>query len=242
MLKIIISGLLLLSSSSMAAQLTIHQQGQSQIASVPDYARLADAYQHIQFDNNINWSGAFLTTPVLTSLAEKNKDKLITELNSLLATDIDHKNDLSALVQYLQKLPVAGRIPTRLDPDWVSTHVKFNRPLVGRYDLYITRYPGQISLIGLRQQKDIFPHDLAQVHDYLEFIQQSKLSDSGHAFLIEPDGTITKVGTGIWNRKQDLVVKPGSIIFVGLDLSELPDAYRNINAHILAVLANRIPE
>lgn len=242
MLKLFISSLLLLSSTSMAAEIIVHQQAQTKLITVADYARLNDAYQNIHFDKDINWSGALLTTPVLTSIAEQKKKDLISELNTLYSSDIDHKDDLSNLIQYLENLPVAGRIKTELDPDWVSTQFQFNRPLVGHYDLYTTRYPGKISIIGLTQQKDVSPIDLAQVHDYLKLIETSKLSDSGHAFLIEPDGSVSKVGVGIWNRKQDLAVKPDSIIFVGLDPAELPDTYRHINDHIIAVLANRIPE
>jgi len=242
MLKIFISSLLLLSGSTIAAEITVHQNNAIQHAMIADHARLIDAYQQIQFSNNINWSAASLTTPKLTTSAEKNKKEVINELKTLTKNNIEHKNDLISLVQYLEDLSVAGRINTKLDPDWVSLHAEFNRPIVGQYDLYTSEYPGKIHVIGLTQQIDVAVMELAKVHDYLQLVASSDLTDPDHAYLIEPDGLVYRVGIGVWNRKNEPVVSPGSTIFVGIDPSSLPTSHDAINEHITAVLANRIPE
>lgn len=242
MLKIVISSLLLISGSSLAAEIIIHQNTSTQSIHVADHARLADAYKQIQFANNINWNAALLSNPVLTIGIKTQQNDVIRELNALLATDIEHHQELVNLVQYLTQLPVAGRIKTRLDPDWLLDRPSLNRPLVGHYDLYTSTYPDKISVIGLTQQKDVSPIDLAKVHDYLKLIPSDKLANPGYAYLIAPDGSVSKAGVEIWNRKEDQTVMPGSVIFVGLDTSNLPDSYQTINERIVAVLANRIPK
>lgn len=242
MLKIFMSSLLLLSVSSLAAEITIHQNNDTQHIRVSDHARLSDVYQKSKFQNNINWPAVFLTNSILTETAHTKKNEVIRKLNALITTDSDHKNELNGLIHYLKNLPVAGRIRTTLDPDWINVRPLLNRPVVGHYDLYTTAYPGTISVIGLTEQKKVLPIDLAQVHDYLKLIASSELAAPGYAYLIEPDGSVSKVGVAIWNRKEDRVVMPGSVIFVGLNPSALPDSYNALNEDIIAVLANRIPE
>lgn len=239
--KIIVSCLLLGMGSASAAEMTWHHDYAQKTVSIADGKRLADAYQHFQFNAELQWDGAFLTTPRLAEKAHRERISLLGELDALASSNSELAKQISTLKKYLNSLNVAERIMTKLDPDWVILHEQDNRPLKGAYSLYTKNYPVAVTVVSPTEQISLSVIEGGHCADYLAKLSSDSIQDNSQAYLIQADGKILQVGVANWNERADQVVMPGAIIFTGFAPSVLSEQFISINQHIAAVLANRIP-
>lgn len=227
-----------------AAELTFNYAGKMQSVSVPDRSRLSEAYTGFKFPVDADWSSALMTKNDATNSLASAQASLLQHLQSLT----EQWRDDPALVKSVQQImmlvtttPVALRIQTKLDPDWVLLRQEFNPQLEGHYTLYLAPYMFNLQLAGLAGNQTLPIHEGYLLADYLADVSYQEGADKDFVYLITPEGQWHKMPVALWNRV-DSEPSSGSMIFVGFDSSLLPDNMPDLNEQIASYLANRIPQ
>lgn len=227
-----------------AAELTFNYAGKMQSVSVPDRSRLSEAYTGFKFPVDADWSSALMTKNDATNSLASAQASLLQHLQSLT----EQWRDDPALVKSVQQImmlvtttPVALRIQTKLDPDWVLLRQEFNPQLEGHYTLYLAPYTFKLQLAGLAGNQTLPIHEGYLLADYLADVSYQQGADKDFVYLITPEGQWHKMPVALWNRI-DSEPASGSMIFVGFDSSLLPDNMPDLNEQIVSYLANRIPQ
>nr|WED68356.1 capsule biosynthesis GfcC family protein [Pectobacterium colocasium] len=137
-----------------------------------------------------------------------------------------------------------------LDPDRVRVYIENNRPLVGRYALYVTPHDDRLSLIGLvNTSVDVGELETSgkvalragwSVENYLSGRRLLAGADNSYGYLIGGNGKWRKVPLALWNR-QHIEPAAGETIFIGFNPSVLPQDMSSLNDQLADYLANRIP-
>lgn len=227
-----------------AAELTFNYAGKMQSVSMPDRSRLSEAYAGLKLPANADWSSALMTKNDATNSLASAQASLLQHLQSLT----EQWRDDPALVKSVQQImmlvtttPVALRIQTKLDPDWVLLRQEFNPQLEGHYTLYLAPYMFNLQLAGLAGNQTLPIHEGYLLADYLADVSYQEGADKDFVYLITPEGQWHKMPVALWNRV-DSEPSSGSMIFVGFDSSLLPDNMPDLNEQIASYLANRIPQ
>lgn len=246
---------LLFAGASGAATLTVDYAGKPQPpVTLPDGARLEQFYAQTNFPDDVNWSAALIASTATTQQAMAQGQSLQDALYRLQVAwqnsgDGDYATAAWYIAQALKTIPVTGRIPARIDPDWVRLHVRDNRPLVGDYTLYLTPYRPQLLLFGLLHLDiDIGTPNVFKVMDlqpgwtadqYVDGLRFLPGADKDYGYLISAGGW-RRVPLAVWNRRH-LEPAAGETLFVGFNPAILPEEMKSLNEQIADYLANRIP-
>ncbi len=238
--------LALLCGVASAADIEVHHGLKQTAVTIAEHQRLTDLYSKLTLSDDIDWSAAFLTNPeqqtALRSEAELLQNKLISLGSAAEQQDEKELADsFRLLASTLKSLPVASRIKTVLDPDWVRLRSEYNRPLAGSYVLYLPDYSEHVDVIGLAGNQPLKVKDGSNVRDYLAALTYQAGADRDHIYLIAPDGFWQKVPVAVWNYVEKEAAA-GSIIYVGIDPTLLPSDMADLNDRIATYIANRIPE
>ena len=227
-----------------AAELTFNYAGKMQSVSMPDRSRLSEAYTGFKFPVDADWSSALMTKNDATNSLASAQASLLQHLQSLT----EQWRDDPALVKSVQQImmlvtttPVALRIQTKLDPDWVLLRQEFNPQLEGHYTLYLAPYMFKLQLAGLAGNQTLPIHEGYLLTDYLADVSYQEGADKDFVYLITPEGQWHKMPVALWNRVYS-EPSSGSMIFVGFESSLLPDNMPDLNEQIASYLANRIPQ
>lgn len=237
--------LLCLSSVSVsAAELTLNYAGKMQSVSVPDRSRLSEAYTGFKFPEDADWSSALITKNDSSDSLKSVQTNLLQNLQNLAEQWYDNPalvKSVQQIMALVEKTPVALRIQTKLDPDWVQLREELNPRLEGKYTLYLAPYMFNLQLVGLAGNQTLPIQEGNQLADYLADAPYQEGADRDVVYLITPEGQWHKMPVALWNRV-DSEPAPGSVIFVGLDATLLPDNMSDLNEQIASYLANRIPQ
>lgn len=248
--------LMLMTGTVGAAQLTV-KYGDRTLDPVvlEDGVRLDQFYAKTPFPADVNWQNALITNPAMTSRVAAQGQTLQDHLYRLQLWwrdrgDGDYAIAAWYVAQALKQVPVAGRIPTALDPDRVRLSLQSNRPLVGDYQLYLAPYSKQLFLFGLIRTdidigtaqvfKDLPLRSGWSVENYLQGRRFLPGGDKNMGYLISGTGTWRKVPLAMWNR-QHIEPAAGETLFIGFDPAILPEEMSSLNEQIADYLANRIP-
>lgn len=213
-----------------------------------DGARLADLLFNIQLPKDIYWRTAQIANENTITAFQATKEQLLKDLKALQVFWM-REGDKGALIQSTQqllqeldKIPVSGRLSIALDPAKSRIDPHGNPLLKGQYTLFLASRPDFIYFVGLingRSKQHLQPGaSLASYwHDY------SLLAGAAQheAFLIQPDGSISRVPVANWNKLHREPMA-GATLFVGFDPQILPEQYKDINIRIANLIANRVPE
>lgn len=83
--------------------------------------------------------------------------------------DDDVAATIKSVRQQLLNLNITGRLPVKLDPDFVRVDENSNPPLVGDYTLYTVQRPVTITLLGAVSGAEQLPWQAGRsVTDYLQ--------------------------------------------------------------------------
>ncbi len=239
---------LIFSITGYSAELSIKYQQQPELKIVqPDGMQLVQFYAKATLPEKIDWNTALLSNFAVQTQSASAFKTLNTKLNNLENHWL--REDETALVQSLRQLRreiaslhTVGRIHTRLDPDLVSLHNEYNRPLRGTYTLYLSEYTDELSVVGLINSKPSVK--LKSGWSVEQYISDEKLlsgADNSYAYLIAGNGEWQKVPVAYWNKRH---IEPtsGSTLFVGFSSDVLPDGMTDLNELVAAYIANRIPQ
>lgn len=236
-------------SSAVAAELNIqHQQQVLSTTSLPDGERLDQFYAKNPWPaKGVDWQTALLANPASQAQYDSATIQLKHKLDSL-----EHRwllDDKTAFVESLRQLKrelfrlhVAGRIQAQLDPDLIRLRTEYNRPLVGRYTLYIASQTNDLYLLGLVNGKSMAKLQSGwSVEQYIADLNHLAGADVSYGYLIQGNGEWQKVPLAYWNQ-QHIEPSAGSTLFIGFDPSLLPEPLSGLNEQIAAYIANRIPQ
>lgn len=213
-----------------------------------DGARLADLLFNVQLPDDIYWRTAQIANEKILAKFQETKENLLQDLKSLQVFWMQ-EGDKGALIQSTQQLlqeldnfPVSGRLSIALDPARSRIDPHGNPLLKGHYTLFVAPRPDFIYFVGLINGRSKQPLQAgAGLADYWQDYRLLAGADPSEAFLIQPDGSISRVPVENWN-KQHREPMAGATLFVGFDPQLLPERYKDINIRIASLLANRVPE
>ncbi|WP_320628495.1 capsule biosynthesis GfcC D2 domain-containing protein [Enterobacter hormaechei] len=140
-------GLSLFSLSALGASVvTVHQPGKTWSAEQAD--TLSRLVTQPQF-NNVWWQGAAIATPSATRRAQQTQQQVLALLTAWQnRADDERAATVRAVAAQIRSLRIVGRQFVNLDPDAVRTDAHGDRPLEGRYDLWLSPAPRTVTLMG----------------------------------------------------------------------------------------------
>ncbi|MCG6401449.1 capsule biosynthesis GfcC family protein [Vibrio fluvialis] len=139
--------------------------------------------------------------------------KVKKQLNTLLHDENYHRAAKQLLAQ-LSLYQYGYREILNLDLDATRIKPELNPILAGQYRLQLTQRPDSIVLFGLSEQQKIkFKADYT-IADYIQNSRASHKKHHSYAWLISPEGNVTRVGYAYWND-ESTHIKPGSALLVG---------------------------
>ncbi len=120
---------------------TIYLPGEQQTLSVGPVENVVQLVTQPQLRDRLWWPGALLTDSAAKAKAAQ-----------LASWEAEADDDVAATIksvhQQLLNLNITGRLPVKLDPDFVRVDENSNPPLVGDYTLYTVQRPVTITLLG----------------------------------------------------------------------------------------------
>ena len=213
-----------------------------------DGARLADLLFNVKLPNNIYWRTAQIANEKTIAAFQVTKEQLLKDLKALQVFWM-REGDKGALIQSTQQLlqeldriPISGRLPVLLDPAKTRVDPEGNPLLKGNYTLFVAPRPDFIYFVGLingRSKQPLRPG--ASLASYWQDYRLLAGAAQHEAFLIQPDGAISRVPVANWNKLHREPMA-GATLFVGFDPQIIPEQYKDINIRIANLLANRVPE
>ncbi|WP_270693408.1 MULTISPECIES: capsule biosynthesis GfcC family protein [unclassified Aeromonas] len=213
-----------------------------------DGARLADLLFNIQLPKDIYWRTAQVANENTITALRATKEQLLKDLKALQIFWM-REGDKGALIQSTQqllqeldKIPVSGRLSIALDPAKSRIDPHGNPLLKGQYTLFLASRPDFIYFVGLinGRSKQPLQHG-ASLASYWQDYRLLAGAAQHEAFLIQPDGSISRVPVANWNKLHREPMA-GATLFVGFDSKILPEQYKDINIRIANLIANRVPE
>ena len=230
---------LLTAGSALAdSQVTVHGQNNLQIDHAQNLAQLLTNPALQSW-----WPGTVIAERGATAVAQQQQKQLLEDLRRWQANSSEAlAGTIGAVIHQLSALQVAGRQFTSLDPDWVRLRPEANRTLQGSYDLYTVPQPTQVLVLGALENpgKESWQPGRT-VRDYLEGHDRLSGGERSVASVITPSGQILQVPIAYWNQRH-IEVQPGSIIWLGFTSWSLPWGQADLNARMLSLLTQRIPD
>ncbi|MBL0625572.1 capsule biosynthesis GfcC family protein [Aeromonas jandaei] len=213
-----------------------------------DGARLADLLFNVQLPDNIYWRTAQIANEKTIAAFQMTKEQLLKDLKALQVFWM-REGDKGALIQSTQQLlqeldriPISGRLPVLLDPAKTRVDPEGNPLLKGNYTLFVAPRPDFIYFVGLINGRSKQPLRLgASLASYWQDYRLLAGAAQHEAFLIQPDGAISRVPVANWNKLHREPMA-GATLFVGFDPQIIPEQYKDINIRIANLIANRVPE
>lgn len=240
-----ISGLL---ASVYSAELTVqYQQDALQPILLPDGERLDKFYKQAKLPTDVDWHKSLLTNSIRQAQFEAEVNSLKSKFERLeqgwLRQD---KTDLAQSIRQLKyelfQINTIGRIQAELDPDMIRLRTQYNRPLVGRYTLYIAPHSDDLNIVGLINGKSKVKLQSGwSIENYIANAKHLAGAERNYGYLISSDGTWQEIPLAYWNKKH---IEPtsGATLFIGFDKTLLPDELSDLNMLIANFIANRIPQ
>ena len=202
---------------------TIYLPGEQQTLSVGPVENVVQLVTQPQLRDRLWWPGALLTD----SAAKANDDVAAT---------------IKSVRQQLLNLNITGRLPVKLDPDFVRVDENSNPPLVGDYTLYTVQRPVTITLLGAVSGAGQLPWQAGRsVTDYLQDHPRLAGADKNNVMVITPEGETVVAPVALWNKRH-VEPPPGSQLWLGFSAHVLPEKYADLNDQIVSVLTQRVPD
>jgi hypothetical protein len=160
---------------------------------------------------------------------------------ALLRGDAGRAAALRTLRAWIAGLPVTGRVPALLQPRVVEATPAANRPLAPGDALYYPARPRSVRVVGaLAQPCRLAFRPLADARTYLAACAGNALASRDWAWVIQPDGRVSRRGIAAWNLAAPEPLAPGALIYVPLahELTATVDA--GLNRDIARFLATQV--
>lgn len=146
-----------------------------------------------------------------------------------------------ALSQWLQSLPVTGRIPQQLDARLLEIDRTLDPPAeTGDRVIYPTR-PDYVRVVGAVERACQLPHAATQdARHYLFACPPAAVSDPNVVYAVQPDGHVQEIGIALWNRGLAQPLAPGAFLYVPVAQRIVRDVDPEFNRQFAQFLATQL--
>jgi hypothetical protein len=160
---------------------------------------------------------------------------------ALLHGDAERAAALRRLRAWIASLPVTGRVPALLQPRVVEATPTQNRPLAPGDALYYPTRPRSVRVVGAlaRPCKPAF-RPLADARSYLADCASGALASRNWAWVVQPDGHLSKRGIASWNLSAPKPLAPGAMIYVPIAHKLAATVDDGLNRDIARFLATQV--
>ena len=209
--------------------------------------RLLDASVTAQVHPNAWYMGATLQRESAKLEQRKLKIGLLFDLRSAkvrsrLAGNAEAQALIERLTAQVEAMPITGRIPAEMNP-LKQRLIRYNPLLEAGDKIHYALRPNSITVTGAVQADCQLTYSYASsLYDYLAACPAHPLAAADTLYLIQPDGTVERLGTGHWNQ-QYVPVAVGATLFVPVDETALtadgePETF---NEDMAAFIATQTP-
>jgi len=169
---------------------------------------------HAALAESMYWPGTIWLNVSEANKQTSEKNQLLVDLSSLAALSPDAAPRLDQLKQLLTAMPVTGRKPLLLQDPWLMQAHSHLEPVIGESDgLVITGRADRVRVINADSQScDVAVQPARWALDYLRACGMDAEVDT--AWLIQPDGQVTRLGVGAWNEHVQEAPAPGAWLWV----------------------------
>lgn len=137
------------------------------------------------------------------------------------------------LADWIDRLPVTGRVRTELSPRRLESMPAANLPLIDGDRVHYPQRPTHVRVVGAVVEPCTTSHVALQ--DALAYTADCPLRAASRdwLFVIQPDGVVQRLGIALWNRSEPQALAPGAVVYI-----PLPDrATRRLDGDFNAELA-----
>lgn len=200
---------------------------------LPEGARLADALLAAEVEPDAYVLGAAWLRPSLQPAQRRLKAGVLYDLEVLagearLGGDAELLALARRLAQKVRALPVTGRARgALLDPRPLELSPQ-NHLLAEGERVLVPARPATIRVTGAVAHDCRLPHQpLRDARDYLADCARAAAADPDWLYVIQPDGTVVRLGTGLWNRAAAQPLAPGAVLYVPIRRTATADPALN---------------
>lgn len=177
------------------------------------------------------------------------KAGLLFDLKVLASSDadgIDSARRASAalarrLAVQVAAMPVTGRRINALDPVRLELDPPRNRPLAAGDRLYFPARPRWIKVTGAVDADCVLPFvGMRPASTYVDYCPPHSAADTDWLYVIQPDGTASRVGIAGWNRGPARMLAPGAYIYVPLRHALLEGKAEQLNDDFATFLGTQL--
>lgn len=141
------------------------------------------------------------------------------------------------LADWIDRLPVTGRVRTELSPRRLESTPAANLPLIDGDRVHYPRRPAHVRVVGAVVDACTMAHVALQ--DALAYATGCSLRAASRdwLFVIQPDGAVERLGIALWNRSEPQALAPGAMVYVPLPDRATRRLDGDFNAELAAFLA-----
>jgi hypothetical protein len=160
------------------------------------------------------WPGTMWLNTSEANKQSNEKKQLLDDLASFAEISSNAAPELDKLKSLLTAMPVTGRKPLLLQDPWLMQAHSHLEPVISEGDrLIITGRSDRVRVInGDSQSCDVAVQPSMWAIDYLRACSIS--ADVDTAWMIQPDGQVTRLGVGAWNEHVQDSPAPGAWLWV----------------------------
>lgn len=178
------------------------------------------------------------------SRVEKQREQVLAMLSSLRDNKLllgDYRSAINYLSEQIKVWKLGQRIDIKVDYDLARIQVESN-PMFdeGEYLLSLKKHEIPVYEFGMIENPGFFSTQTGMCADkYIADKPPKPLADKDYLYLIQPSGTIEKVGVAYWNY-QCKTLMPGGQIYVPIVESDILSQVKQVNQLIAKLALNRI--
>lgn len=213
---------------------------------LPEGARLADALLAAQLRPDAYVLGAAWLRPALVDPQRRLQAGLRYDLDLLTRrAALNEDAPLLALGRRLldavRAMPVTGRARgALLDPRPLEVSTQ-NHLLAEGDRVLVPARPASVRVTGAVQHDCTLPHQpLRDARLYLDDCARDAAADPDWLYVIQPDGTVQRLGVGLWNRALPQALAPGAVLYVPIRAKAADAVDPTLNDDMAAWLATQL--
>ena len=211
---------------------------------LPSNTRFADAVLAAMPDDRAYPLGASVLRAAAEPAQRRLKAGVLFDLDALAASS-DVSPALSAraeaLRQWIEAMPVTGRVRSELQARRLEADSGSNRPLVDGDRFLFPSRPRTVRVVGAV----IASCELPQVplRDAREYLHDCAIDDDAAdrelLWVVQPDGQVQRLSIAAWNRSTPQALAPGAMLYVPLDEKAAEQLAPGLNDELAAFLATQ---
>lgn len=178
--------------------------------------------------------GLMWQTAAARQAQQHAREALLRDVQAWAAGDAQRTTQAAPLLALLRELPVTGRLPLASSDPWRMQTATALEPVTATGDVLVLPHrPNRVRVVGPDAQRcdaSASPERVAA-----DVLRACGLS-SDEAWLVQPDGSVHRLGLADWNAQRQQAPAPGAWLWVPPATADWPPA---LSARVAQVLAEQ---